>query len=199
MHRFVWDLHTEPGAEISSEDEIQSPGLWAPPGKYTARLVMDGEVFEHPFEVVRDPRIAASDADLAAQFDLSRRLEGEQARLSAAIRDAAALASRLAALEGPSDRMAERDAVSKRLQEVLGKYEKYMTAGADFATMNGMSVVLSRLAGALESADAAPTPDDRRGVELDVAAAEKTISAWKSFEREERPHVEALFAGSPAK
>jgi hypothetical protein len=199
MHRFVWDLHTEPGAEISSEDEIESPGLWAPPGKYTARLVVDGEAFERPFDVVRDPRVTASDADLVAQFDLSRRVEEEQARLSAAIRDAGALAKRLAALEGSPDRLAERDAGSKRLLAILGKYEKYMTSGADFATMNGMSVVLSRLAGALESADAAPTPDDRRGVELHVAAAEKTISAWKAFEREERPRVEALAAGSPGK
>jgi hypothetical protein len=199
MHRFLWDLHTEPGAEISSEDEIESPGLWVPPGKYTARLAVDGEVFERAFDVVRDPRISASDADLAAQFELSRRVEAEQARLSAAIRAAAALESRLAGLKGPPDRMAERDALSTRLMAVLGKHDKYMTAGADFATMNGMSVVLSRLAGALESADAAPTPDDRQGVDLAVAAAEKTITAWNSFETDEGPRAEALGAESPGK
>jgi hypothetical protein len=192
MHRFVWDLHTEPGAEMSSEDEVQSPGLWAPPGKYTARLLVDGAASERTFDVVRDPRIAASDADLAAQFELSRRLEAEQVRLSASVRDAAALAARLAALKGSADLMAERDAVSKRLAAVLGKYDKYMTAGADFATLNGMSVVLSRLAGALESADAAPTPDDRRGVDLQIASAEKAMSAWNAFARDERPRAEAL-------
>jgi hypothetical protein len=199
MHRFVWDLHTEPGPEISSEDEIQRAGLWVPPGRYTARLVVDGKVLDRPFDVVRDPRVPVSDADLAAQFELSRRLEQEQIRLSDSVRAADVLEARLAAFHGTSDQVARRDAISKRLAEVLGKPDKYMMGGADFATMNGMTVLLSRLTGALESADGAPTPDDRKGVELNVAAAEKMIAAWEVFERTERPVADALMGGAPGK
>ena len=36
------------------------------------RLTAGGRTLTQPLEVVRDPRIAATDADLAAQFDLAR-------------------------------------------------------------------------------------------------------------------------------
>jgi photosystem II stability/assembly factor-like uncharacterized protein len=199
MHRFVWDLHTEPGPEISSEDEIQRAGLWVPPGKYTARLVVDGKTFDRTLEVVRDPRVPVSDADLAAQFELSRRLEEEQARLSDSVHAAEELEARLAAFHGSPGQVAQRDALSKRLAGVLGKVDKYMMSGPDYATMNGMTVVLSRLSGALESADGAPTPDDRKGVELDIAAAEKTIAAWNAFVAADGTRAEALLGGPSAK
>jgi len=182
MHRFVWDLRTAPRAELSPpDDEPSAAGLWVPPGRYTARLRVDGREFERAFEVVIDPRVRASAADLAAQFELSRRVEGEQVRLAVPLRAADGLAKKLAAISGPAEILPERDAIAGRLEAVLGKPDKYMQAGADYATLNGMAVVLSRFAGALESADAAPTPDDRQAYDLDVAAAGKAIAAWESF------------------
>ena len=182
MHRFVWNLRTTPRAELSSpDDESAATGLWAPPGKYMARLRVDGREFERSFDVIVDPRVRASAADLAAQFDLSRRVEGEQVRLAVPLHAADGLARKLAAIAGPAELLADRDAIAGRLLAVLGKPDKYMQAGADYATLNGMAVVLSRFAGALESADAAPTADDHRAYALDVAAADKAIAAWESF------------------
>ncbi len=38
----------------------------AAPGKYSVRMTLGGQTFTEPFEIVKDPKIPASDADLAA-------------------------------------------------------------------------------------------------------------------------------------
>jgi len=42
----------------------------APPGKYFVQLNVAGQTREEAFEVRKDPRVSASEADLAAQFTL---------------------------------------------------------------------------------------------------------------------------------
>lgn len=46
----------------------------AAPGKYTARLTVDGQAFTQPFTVQKDPAVVASDADLQASTKLQVRL-----------------------------------------------------------------------------------------------------------------------------
>jgi hypothetical protein len=52
-------------------------GLGAPPGRYQARLTVDGRAHTQPFNVLIDPRLAAEGmvaADLRAQFDHNVRM-----------------------------------------------------------------------------------------------------------------------------
>jgi photosystem II stability/assembly factor-like uncharacterized protein len=70
LNRFAWDM-TWPGAS-------KFPGMvtWtgdpvepvAVPGKYQARLTAGGQTFTEPFEIRKDPRSAATQEDLEAQF-----------------------------------------------------------------------------------------------------------------------------------
>jgi hypothetical protein len=46
-------------------------GPIAPPGRYQARLMFNGQVYTQPFEIVKDPRLPYSDGDLQEQFKLS--------------------------------------------------------------------------------------------------------------------------------
>ena len=47
-------------------------GPWSPPGRYEARLTVDGNVQVSSFNVIRDPRLRdVTDADLIAQFNLA--------------------------------------------------------------------------------------------------------------------------------
>ena len=46
----------------------------AAPGKYQVRLTIDGQAYTQPFEVVKDPEIVASQADLQASTKLQIRL-----------------------------------------------------------------------------------------------------------------------------
>ena len=96
LNRFVWDLRY-PGAEKITEESpvrdhpqalVNPPGKGqgpvAPPGKYRVRLKVGDADFEQSFEVVRDPRVSATQADFEAQFELGSKVRDriEQANLA---------------------------------------------------------------------------------------------------------------------
>lgn len=81
-HRFIWDLKwTRPkGAKmslpISAVIHRTSPepsGPYVAPGSYRVELVVDGEIYQQPLEVVPDPRVEASQSDLELQYMASMR------------------------------------------------------------------------------------------------------------------------------
>src|SRR5258708_25727557 len=80
MNRFVWDLRYPDAAKIDDEplvmDQLEGAlkGPVAAPGGYTGRLGADGEKAEASFEIRKDPRIGATQADLEAQFALRTKL-----------------------------------------------------------------------------------------------------------------------------
>jgi photosystem II stability/assembly factor-like uncharacterized protein len=107
MNLFVWDLSY---ASLGSGDEA-TPGPQVPPGRYRVTLTVGKAVQTREFEVRKDPRIAASDADLQAltsfMLDVQKTLGkiGDANRHIGALREAlkkshaADALARLAALE----------------------------------------------------------------------------------------------------
>ncbi len=92
MHRFVWDLRVPPPPVLEREYPISAIagdtppeplGAFVPPGSYSVKLTVDGKVVTRPLTVKMDPRVAMSDADLAAQFALLQRLARALALLDA--------------------------------------------------------------------------------------------------------------------
>ncbi len=72
LNRFVWDLRY-PGAEkvpgdVTTERAVTGP--LAPPGTYQARLTVGDQSWTRSFEIRKDPRVTATQADLDAQFAL---------------------------------------------------------------------------------------------------------------------------------
>ena len=72
MNRFIWhmrypDARLVPGDKLL-EDKVGGP--LAPPGTYQVRLTVDGELQTQTLALVKDPRVAASQADFDAQFQL---------------------------------------------------------------------------------------------------------------------------------
>jgi photosystem II stability/assembly factor-like uncharacterized protein len=74
LHRFVWDYH------VGDPD-----GPLAPPGTYTVRLTVAGRTFAAPLVLRRDPRIAASDADLRAQAMLAEQIDARKRAVRASL------------------------------------------------------------------------------------------------------------------
>ena len=60
----------------------RADGPLVPPEAYTVRLSVDGKSYERLAQVRRDPRIAASDADLRAQYALARQVEALRAEVT---------------------------------------------------------------------------------------------------------------------
>jgi photosystem II stability/assembly factor-like uncharacterized protein len=59
-------------------ESAQSAGPIAAPGRYTVRMTLDGKTLTQPFDVVRDPSIPSSDADLAASTEMQVRVRNDQ-------------------------------------------------------------------------------------------------------------------------
>src|SRR5205814_8446704 len=87
--------------------DVAVTGPRARPGSYRVRLEVDGERQEQPLVIRNDPRVTASDEDLAAQFDLHAAVRDKLSEVHDAIADirthregAGSTDARLAAIEG---------------------------------------------------------------------------------------------------
>ncbi|MGH9440947.1 MAG: WD40/YVTN/BNR-like repeat-containing protein [Thermoanaerobaculia bacterium] len=184
FHRFVWDLHTATIPDLSESEDFRNEGLWVPPGRYTVRLTAGGVSVDRELEIRRDPRVRATDEDLRANFELSRKLEKERVRVAAAEREARALRGTLSALVAGGGRPAA-DAAKARaeLDRIAGTADELTlsSTGGDPDSLQGASWSLRGLAAGLESADAGPSVDDLRGFELRVAAARRVLGVWERF------------------
>lgn len=78
-NRFVWDFLYEPPVKVKKSPDMEHGNPFgggkedaprALPGGYQVRLEAGGQVLTESFEVLADPRIPATLADLQAQFDL---------------------------------------------------------------------------------------------------------------------------------
>ncbi len=78
-HRFMWDMHYQPlnvppnypisATYMNTAPDPTSP--WVMPAMYTARLTVDGKIYNQSFSVKMDPRVKTSVKDLTLQHDLS--------------------------------------------------------------------------------------------------------------------------------
>jgi photosystem II stability/assembly factor-like uncharacterized protein len=77
-NRFVWNLRGPDATKLpdnkgrgGTAELLAAPRV--PPGRYQVRLTVGGRTLTQPFEVVKDPRVAATDEDLRAQYTWARR------------------------------------------------------------------------------------------------------------------------------
>jgi hypothetical protein len=148
-HRFVWDFH-----------QTDSKGPLLPPGSYTVRLSVDGKTYDRAARVLRDPRIAATDTDLVAQYELAERLIALRAEVAVSRAKARTLGSS-SHLSAAGEQALRRDVIglepSDNPDDSMGAYSH------DFTSFLFLENQLDYLENAVESADAAPTPDMRLG------------------------------------
>ncbi|HEU4649174.1 MAG TPA: glycosyl hydrolase [Gemmatimonadales bacterium] len=100
VQRAVWDLTYEgtdriPNAKLDSGDPTEGP--MAIPGRYTARLVVDGKTYTQPLVINPDPRVKVSQEDLAAQLKFGLEIRDQIKRLVDAVADVRGLRAQLAA------------------------------------------------------------------------------------------------------
>jgi hypothetical protein len=76
FNRLVWNVRDEDGLPV-------------PPGRYTARLTVNGSIQEQPFDVLIDPRVAdggVTVADLREQYQHNRRMNAMSQEVQALVR-----------------------------------------------------------------------------------------------------------------
>ncbi len=72
---YIWDMRAPAavlyqGDESVSKSRLSAEGPLAPLGAYTVEMAAGGRTQSHSFELVKDPRVEASEADLQAQFEM---------------------------------------------------------------------------------------------------------------------------------
>ncbi|HEX7615751.1 MAG TPA: hypothetical protein VF554_10790, partial [Thermoanaerobaculia bacterium] len=208
MHRFVWDLRGALPKELESRSGSMrgANGPWAPPGRYTARLTAFGQTLTRPLVVVKDPRLPSTitDGDLVQQHELAREILAERVRVAAAQKQATDLRTQIAA---------RRKDAPALVRDALGVFAKAVTRAAgpplvsagdedwdieeiEPTTLRRLATSLAGLQSAVESADAAPTPDARTGFAERRKMVEEGLARWRDVVATERPRVDKALASA---
>jgi hypothetical protein len=164
QHRFVWDLHY--AAPAAFKDSFT--GAWAPPGRYTVELDVDGKQLRQPLEIAPDPRISVTQADFDAQFRLAQQVQQARVQAHSTLKEAGAIRDKL---------KATNPAALQQIDSVIGKPPPIL-GSSDVATLLGVSDRLDSLANSIESADGAPSPDAFRGFATLSAALDALEKRW---------------------
>jgi hypothetical protein len=193
MHRLVWDLHyTLPKELVSPAGSFRgSSGPWAPPGRYSARLTIAGKTITQPLVVVKDPRLPSSvtDAGLVRQYELARDIQAERVPVALGLRQADALRRQIVVLRGKAwaEAAAALDAFARALDRAAGPAlpaggeEFFEAEEASPTSLRRLSISLSGLQSALESADAAPTPDVITGFARRREMVSEGLARWQNL------------------
>jgi photosystem II stability/assembly factor-like uncharacterized protein len=199
-HRFVWPLRYAAAAAPGPGDPW-ADGVWAPPGRYSVVLTVDSASLTQPLTVAPDPRLTLPAQAYAAQFALARRIEETRGRLAAAARQNGALLAALAdRRKGASAATAKAiDALRKRALDLAGG-DVWWQPPRTLTCFRSMGDELNKLAGAVDNADAAPSPDAVAGFDKLQPALAATLAAWDGLKTGDLAALNAALrkAGQPA-
>ncbi len=166
-HRFIWDFHQ------SSYD-----GPLVPPGKYTVQMSVNGQTYTRSAEVLRDPRLKATNADLTAQYDLSLRIDSLHAEVVASRTKAQEYAKSLSEEGAASFR---RDIIGEppadNPDDSMGSYSR------DVSSFLFIENSLDVLQGEVESADAVPTTGMQSGYDALLGVYRQTLARFDAIKK----------------
>lgn len=209
LNRFVWNMRYPDAVKLEGEGgtwerfEQQLVGPAVPPGTYTARLTVDGERSETSFEIRKDPRVSASEADLEEQFALAMRAHQKLSETHSTINAIRALTKQLdlwearAKEQGGQSRLVSAAAALRKKASAIEEELVQVKAKSRQDTLNfpaKLNAKLVSLVGIIGGADFAPTQGMRdvfadlsRRVDVQVerwhALAAKDVQAFDRLVR----------------
>ncbi len=119
LNRFRWDMHLI-GPWHEQKNRRYQGGPMALPGKYTARLTVDGQTYTQPFELLIDPRLSTKEMNeeiLASQMELQMQIRD---LLSAGRKMQFELEKQQKTLSKESGSEEETKAELEKIEEILG-------------------------------------------------------------------------------
>lgn len=124
-NRFVWNMRypgykTFPGLVFYSSPNI---GPKAVPGKYKARLTVNGQVTEQEFEIVKDPRVTTTQQEFQDQFDFLSKVRDKVSDAHQGILDIRRIKTDLGYVKTKVDEKPE----NKNLLDAMKKFENDLT------------------------------------------------------------------------
>ncbi len=194
LNRFTWNFRYENATRISGDKfaENATAGPLLPPGHYQVRLEVAGKTFTDPFELRADPRLDVSQEDLQAQFDLGLQLRTTMSRLNQAILRIRDLRAQLedwkARLARAENTGAAHHTTVRLIERLTAIEEELMNTKATSRMMypppnvpTRLNQRLAFLAGAVASADAAPTKQEYEAFEQVSGLVEAQLRALQEI------------------
>jgi photosystem II stability/assembly factor-like uncharacterized protein len=197
MHRFVWPLRR--GAPTALADgNPYADGVWAPPGRYTVALTVDGKRLTQPLLVKPDPRVELPASAYAQQHALALAIESERERVAGATHAAGKVLEELGkrraakpALAVELDRDAERVHVLAGTRPSANPHNAWAFPPRQLESLRFVSESLDKLEHAVDGADAAPSKDAQDGFARIKPIEQKTLDAWAQWRAHELPALNA--------
>lgn len=201
MHRFVWDLRYpnppvhRPEYGISAVFGQNTPpepqGPLVLPGKYEAKLTVDGHDYTEPFTVQMDPRVATSPTDLARQLDLALKVDQALERNFPALNEAQNFHDQLTKLKQSSANNAQVQSAISALDAKADALLKTYGAKPTLATVNA---ALAQIEEVVETADRAPTAQAEQAFAETGSQVESTLAEWQALKQAALPNFNKLLA-----
>ena len=189
MHRWLWDVHyAAPTGAV--QRRRGGGGNWALPGPYMVRLTANGKAYSQPLNIVTDPRVKVPEADLVAQLEASQRAAGSIESLAKPSTLAGDIAKQLKALQQQLKGNNEAEAAVAEFQNkfdvVVGPPPPdygtpVIPVQTDYISVRYLQGALRQVQGALQSADAAPTPDQLKALTVLEGQAKTTLAQWQQL------------------
>jgi hypothetical protein len=144
-------------------EEAGAAGPLAPPGTYQVRLEVDSRTMTHAFDIVADPRISATSADLREQFQLLSQIRDELSEAHTVANRIAQLRTSLRELRARRDTTDVVDVVD-RIDKQFASIDQELierTSGLNYAYPIRLNAKLAALSAVVGSADSVPTQQSR--------------------------------------
>ena len=163
-NRFVWNLRGATAVRLpdnkgrgGTADLLAGPRV--PPGTYEARLTVNGRMLAQRFEVVKDPRVLATDAELREQFAWARRAHGLLSRVHEAVLRLRDVREQATAVASRVDAPAIKEAASALARQLTAIEEELVQVRSEDPRMfpSKLNSRIATLVPLMEHSDAAPT------------------------------------------
>ena len=209
LNRFAWNMRQPDAARVEDDPtwdaaEATLAGPISPPGQYRVRLEVGGERHEAAFEIRKDPRVSATQADFDAQFALRMRIRDKLTEVHEAINAIRALRTQIEGWEKRAEGTGGarlRRAAGALKTKIAGVEEELIQVKAKSRqdTLNypaKLNLKIGGLAVAVGSADFAPTKAMYDVFDDLSKRAETQLVKWRSIAKTDVPAFDKLVRGS---
>jgi hypothetical protein len=206
-NRFIWDMtypnarELSPGPLTRLEWARAMPPV-APPGTYKVQLRVNGQVYEQPFEIRKDPRITASQQDLEAQFAFTVKIRDRLSEVTDAVNELRKARGQVEEAETAAAGRAEVQAAAARVKEKLLAIEGILTRLPGSSSMQvppkTLNIRLAALTSVVQSADEVPTRQSYEVFDSLSARVAIELTQLKEVTSREVPNFLKMSGAGPA-
>ncbi len=202
-NRFVWDMRHAPATGFDGMI-LWWAGLQGPralPGTYKVKMTVNGEAQEQTFEILKDPRLTATDADMQAKFDFLRNVGSKVSEAHEAIANMRAANAQITAMTARlKDKEAHKEVLdqAKALQDKMKAVEEalYQTKNRSGQDPLNFPIKLTNKLAHLNSleggSDFAPTTQAEAFRQEVTAKIDAELAKWKEIVEKDVPAFNQL-------